>query len=296
MTPSSSRTPTQAEHGDRPAILDEGLEFAVADFAAPAAVSKLESQYPHIQSRMLRYYRSLVDKHEHLAPALKPAVPRAPFEPMQSGTTVYRRCQVCNSRALSSCSFDRCRICCQLQPHECAIHQKLNSEFAGAPRPLDRSGVPMTHGSSSVQSSTSFTRKPAPALPKPSHTLLGEVEAQLPWQELREEALYRSAQNSASMESIFSVHSVDTVSEWLQKWRTKAPANHSATLASECEQMELDHAKKMKEWQRVAEAFENNFYSIADSPTEAKRREIFSNLDDILPVPLTPRKRMHMDT
>lgn len=276
--------------------MDEGLEFAVADLAAPTAVFRLESQFPHIQPRMLRYYKSLVDKHEHLSPALKPAVARSPLEPMQSGTALYRRCQVCGGRALNTCSFSRCRICCQLQPQECLIHQKLSAEFANVPRPLDRSGVPITHGTSSVPSSTTFVRKGAPTAPKAAHVLLGEVEAQLPWQELREEALYRSVQNSAAMESIFSAQSVDTISSGLEKWMAKAPANHTAALTAECDQMEAEHAQKMQEWYRMADAFENGFNSIADNPTEAKRREIFYNLDDILPVPLTPKKRMYIDT
>lgn len=294
---SSGRSVVQTvEHGDRPAILDEGLEFAVADYSAPAAVAKLESQYPHIQPRMLRYYRSLVDKHEHLAPALKPVVTRSPFEPAQSGSVTFRRCIVCGGRALTACTFDRCRICCQLQPQNCAIHQKLTSTFGSAPRPLDRSGAPITHGSSAVPCSTSFNRKSAPAAPKATHILLGEMEAPQPWQELREEALYRSVQNSNAMDSIFSSHSVEKISSWLDKWMQKAPTNHTASLTAECEKMEAEHAKKMDEWRRMAQLFDEGFNSIGNHPTEETRREVFSNLDDVLPVPLTPRKRLYMDT
>lgn len=292
-----SYLPTEAV--ERPAILDEGLEFSVPDHSMPNTVSRLESQYPHITPRMYRYYYSLVDKHEHLAPALKPVVARAPFEPPQSGSVGAGRCVACGKTAIASCDYDRCKSCCQLQHGTCRIHQKLKHEFAFIARPLDRTGsVITTLPSNNALTSTSNTsmQKTAPPTPKAAQTILGNFEAAHPWSELREEALHRATLNNAAMENIFSAQSVAKLSHWIEEWTAQKNPPNASAVAQELDAMEDDHAKKMKQWQTQAEVFQSHYEALAQGQNDQqKRAEIFGHLEDFLPVPLTHRKRVHAD-
>ena len=334
----------QSLMSDRPSILDEGLEFQVSDFVSPLSAQKLDKAFPDVQYRSFHYYYSLIDRLEHMEPAKRQHLPPRSSDASSSRLASDTICASCGKRSLRSCRFRRCRTCCnaytapsssasipsvsisvppvepdsssvgsalldgRLQRH-CEVHSVgQDLLFSPSPRPLDRSGA-VAPISSFVSTSSKSVKKAIPTVPKPTQAVLGETEATNPWSELREESLYRGAQNSACMDTLFDHHSIASLAQWLQQWHSISLDGRSygeQEIAAEQTRLE----SKMKHWCDRRETFTRRYETLNQQQqhmdmTEPQqeqekmdevRRQVWKELEGQIPVPLAPRKRTHNDT
>ena len=314
---------------DRPAILEEAMETNATDLAAPISVSKLESNHPRLQSRMWRYYHSMVDTHKHLEAVPTPLVSRNSFEP-PALHYAGDACVMCGNRSISSCKYRRCRNCCNGSSKSCAVHAIGHDPSFVLPRPLERTGIPGTLASAQTGVSKTI-RKSAPPLPRatssnsahatshgpspsggahPSQSTtqssghfvrLGEVEATNPWLELKDEAQFRHFQNATCMENIFDHHSTDTLATWLQQWQPTSLESLKQKLhvaQQDISNQQDAHNTRMDTWIESSRLFKQRLAQLdaismehSAEDLQLLRDEFLSKIDAHLPVPITPRKR-----
>lgn len=313
----AKRSPNKRSDGgpgtDRTFILEEGFELASTDLAAPLAVSKLESTYPQIQPRMLRYYQAITNSQTHLAPVPSPLVQRNSFEPPALHYVGEYACIVCGNRSVSSCKFRRCRNCCNANSLSCTVHAIGHDALYAMPRPLERTGAPGTIATAQA-GLTKVTRRTAPSVPKMlPNAVLGETESPNPWPELREEASYRLLQNTTCMDTIFDHHSLDSLRTWLKSWQSTSLASiqeRKQTIENDIETMEHTHAELMDAWLEDSRLFKQRLGALEDLGNMAAtdenqeieeqfmqiREEFLAKVDAQIQVPIAPRKRPYRES
>lgn len=281
----------------RPMILDAGLITVCQDFVVPASLERLSQTHRSALTRMSQFYDSLVSKNEHLYAPPKEVVARRTDPagpPVLAGT-----CGNCGKRCNRDCKFRRCKDCCNAALLRCPIHvvglrlregQTLTDR--APPLPL------LTPSPPAPAAVPKHTRRTAPSVPKPASVLLGDREATEPWSELREEALYRSLQNGSAMDTIFNHTTTDALSSQLNDWqsRLRQPLeDRLALLQDQSALLQQQHQQRLASWTQRAENFMLKYSEVGQLATEQElaeaRRQWLQNLDGVLPVPLTPRKR-----
>lgn len=293
--PSNTAT-TASESSTRPSILEAGLITVCQDFVVPSALDRLSQTHRSALTRMSQFYDSLVSKNEHLHTPPKEAVARRSDA---SGPPVLSAlCGNCGKKCNKDCKFRRCKACCNEALLRCPIHMAgwslKNDDSLTDRAPILPTAPPMT----STPSVPKQVRKLAPPLPKPSSILLGEREAGEPWTEIREEALYRSVQNSGAMDTIFDHTTTNTLTSLLSDWQSRPQQpleQRLAQLESESNLLTQKHVQTLAAWSATREEFYLKYAALVQAGTEQEmletRRQFYEKIDLSLPIPLMPRKR-----